>query len=112
GMGAAADELVLTMNRAAEAAVPEAKSLLVGAVKSMSVADARAILSGGDDSATQYFRARTQTTLAEKFKPIVKQATSKAGAARSYDSLAGRMSQFGLIDAKNVSLDDYGTTQA
>lgn len=112
GMGAAADELVLTMNRAAEAAVPEAKSLLVGAVKSMSVADARAILSGGDDAATQYFRAKTQTALTEKFKPIVQQATSKAGAARSYDSLAGKLSQYGLIDAKDASLNDYVTAQA
>lgn len=111
GMGAAADELVLTMNRAAEAAVPEAKTLLVGAVKSMTVADAKAILSGGDNSATQYFRSKTETALAEKFKPIVKQATSKVGAARSYDSLAGRMSQYGLIDSKSASLDDYVTAQ-
>lgn len=112
GMGAAADELVLTMNRAAEAAVPEAKPLLINAVKSMSVADAKAILSGGNDSATQYFRSKTQAALADKFKPIVKQATSKVGAARSYDSLAGKMSQYGLIDAKSASLDDYVTAQA
>jgi hypothetical protein len=112
GMGSYADELVVTMNRAAEAAVPEAKTLLVDAVKSMSVADAKAILGGGDDSATQYFRSRTQTALTAKFKPVVQQATSKVGAVRSYDSLAGKMSQFGLIDAKSASLDDYVTAQA
>lgn len=112
GMGSASDELVMTMNRAAEAAVPEAKTLLVSAVKSMSVADARAILTGGDDSATQYFRSKTHSALTQKFKPIVKQATSKVGAARSYDSLAGKMSQYGLIDANSASLDDYVTAQA
>ena len=63
GLGSMADELVLTMNRAAEAAVPEAKTLLVGAVKSMTLTDARALLSGGPDSATQYFRTKTQSQL-------------------------------------------------
>ena len=111
GMGAKSDELVVMMNRAAEAAVPEARTLLVDAVKSMSVADAKAILGGGEDSATQYFRTKTQGTLAERFKPIIKQATSKVGAARSYDALAGKLAQFGLIDAKSASLDDYVTAQ-
>lgn len=111
GLGAKSDELVVMMNRAAEAAVPEARTLLVDAVKSMSVADAKAILSGGDDSATQYFRGKTQVTLAERFKPIIKQATSKVGAARNYDALAGKLAQFGLIDAKSASLDDYVTAQ-
>jgi hypothetical protein len=59
------------MNRAAEAAVVEAKSLLVGAVKQMSVADAKGILTGGEDSATQYFRTKTEGALCSKFLPIV-----------------------------------------
>ena len=63
GMGKYADELVTSMNRAAEAAVPEAKTLLVGAVKKMSVEDAKGILTGGDDAATQYFRKNTETVL-------------------------------------------------
>jgi len=112
GLGSMADELITTMNRAAEAAVPEAKTLLVGAVKSMTVADAKSILTGGDDSATQYFRSKTQTALAQKFKPIVAQATSKAGVAQSYDALAGKVAQFGLIDAQSANLDDYVTAQA
>ena len=59
GMGKQADELILKMNRAAEAAVPEAKKLLVDAVKNMSIADAKTILTGGDDAATQYFKKIT-----------------------------------------------------
>jgi hypothetical protein len=112
GMGSMADELVLTMNRAAEAAVPEAKTLLVDAVKSMSLADAKGILNGGQDSATQYFRGKTQTTLIDKFKPIVMQATAKTGVVKQYNSLAGKAAQFGLLDAKSANIDDYVTTQA
>ena len=55
GMGKQSDELVLKMNRAAEAAVPEAKALLVGSIKQMTLADAKAILTGPQDAATQYF---------------------------------------------------------
>lgn len=112
GLGSKADELITTMNRAAEAAVPEAQTLLVGAVKSMTVADAKSILAGGSDSATQYFRTKTQATLATKFKPIVAQATSKAGVAQSYNSLAGKVAQYGLLDAQSANLDDYVTAQA
>jgi len=72
GMGKQADELVLKMNRAAEAAVPEAKALLVNSVKQMSVTDAKAVLTGGNDAATQYFKRTTSLPMAEKFLPIVK----------------------------------------
>lgn len=111
GLGYMADELVTTMNRAAEAAVPEAKTLLVDAVKSMTLADAKGILNGGQDSATQYFRTKTQTALAAKFKPIVMQATAKTGVVKSYNSLAGKAAQFGLLDAKAANIDDYVTAQ-
>ena len=112
GMGAQADELITAMNRAAEAAVPEAKTLLIEAVKSMSVQDAKAILSGGDDAATQYFRSKTSDALLKKFKPAVSQATSKVGLANTYNSYAGRAAKFGLISAQEANLDDYVTGQA
>jgi len=69
------DDLVTAMNRAAEAAVPEAKVLLVNAVKSMSVEDGRQILTGGDDAATRFFAAKTRAPLGVKFLPIVTRAT-------------------------------------
>jgi len=112
GMGVMADELVTTMNRAAEAAVPEAKVLLVDAVKSMSVADAKAILTGGDDSATQYFRGKTHGALAEKFRPIVQQATSKVGVTQRYNEFAGKAARYGLLDPSAANIDDYVTAQA
>ena len=112
GMSKYADELVVTMNRAAEAAVPEAKVLLIDAVKSMSVEDAKGILTGGDTSATDYFRRKTSSPLAVKFRPIVAQATQKVGLARSYNNFAGKASRWGLIGKEQANIDDYVTQKA
>lgn len=112
GMGKYADELVASMNRAAEAAVPEAKNLLVGAVKKMTVADARGILTGSDDAATQYFRKNTETALAGKFKPIINKAMLKVKVAEKYDQFAGKGVRFGLVDERDARLDDYITRKA
>ena len=112
GMGDQADALVVSMNRAAEAAVPEAKALLVDAVKKMSVEDAKGILTGGNDAVTQYFRRTTQAPLMEKFLPIVRQATAKLGLAASYNQLAGKASSFGLVKAEDANLEQYVATRA
>lgn len=112
GMGQYADELVLTMNRAAEAAVPEAKSLLISAVKEMSVQDAKGILAGGDTSATDYFRNKTSQKLTAKFLPIVRQATAKVGVAQKYNQLAGNAARLGLIDESQTNLENYITQKA
>lgn len=112
GMGKYADELITSMNRAAEAAVPEAKTLLVGAAKKMSVEDAKGILTGSDDAATQYFRKNTETALAGKFKPIINKAMRKVKVAEKYDQFAGRGVKFGMVDERDAKLDDYITRKA
>lgn len=112
GMGRQADELVLSMNRAAEAAVPEAKSLLVGAVKEMTLDDARGILTGGDTAATDFFRRKTEAKLTERFAPIVKTHTDKVGLAQQYNQYAGAAAQFNLIDKKQANVEQYVTQQA
>ena len=112
GMQRQADELVIAMNRAAEQAVPEARALLVGAVRNMSVQDAKGILTGGDTAATDYFRRTTSAQLTEKFLPIVTQATSKVGLAEKYNTLAGQGAQLGLIDAKQAKIENYVTQKA
>ena len=109
GMSKYADELVVTMNRAAEAAVPEAKTLLIKAVKEMSVQDAKGILSGGDTAATEYFRGKTSQPLAEKFLPIVQKATTKVKLAEKYNQFAGKATKFGLVDEKQANLESYVT---
>jgi len=109
GMGKQADELVLKMNRAAEAAVPEAKALLVDSVKKMSVADAKAILAGGDDAATQYFKKTTSVPMAEKFLPIVKKATENVQLAQQYNKFAEMGSKFGVVKKEQANLEQYVT---
>jgi hypothetical protein len=112
GAGKYADELIETMNHAAELAVVEAKPILVNAVKNMSFDDARAILTGGDDAATQYFRRATSTDLTAKFLPIVKQATAKVELADKYNDYAGKAAKMGLLDKKDANLDQYVTQKA
>lgn len=109
GMGKQADELVLKMNRAAEAAVPEAKALLVDSVKKMTVADAKAILTGGDDAATQYFKKTTSVPMAAKFLPIVKKATENVQLAQQYNKFAEAGAKFGLVKKEQVNLEQYVT---
>ncbi len=109
GMQRQADELVTAMNRAAEQAVPEAKALLVASIKSMSVQDAKGILTGSNTAATEYFRKTTSGQLTAKFLPIVKKATAKVGLAEKYNNLAGKGVQLGLVDAKQAKIEDYVT---
>ena len=112
GMGKQADDLVLSMNRAAEAAVPEAKTLLVDAVKEMTLEDAKGILTGGKTSATDFFRKKTETQLTERFGPIVKATTDKVGLAQQYNQYAGMAAQFNLVDKKQANVEQYVTQQA
>ncbi len=112
GMKKQADELVLSMNRAAEAAAPEARQLLVDAVKKMSVQDAKAILTGGDTAATDYFRRTTQDQLTQRFLPIVKKSTERVGLAQQYNSLAGQGASLGLVKKDDASIETYVTRKA
>lgn len=112
GMGKYPDELITSMNRAAEAAVPEAKTLFVGAIKKITVADAKGILTGNDDAATLYFRKNTETALAARFKPIVGKAMKKVKLAETYDQFAGKAVRFGLVDERDANLEDYITRKA
>lgn len=112
GMRREADELVLAMNRAAEAAVPEAKQLLTDAVKKMSVQDAKAILTGGDTAATDYFKRTTRPQLTQRFLPIVKSATDRVGLAQQYNSLAGQAAALGLVKEEDANIERYVTQKA
>lgn len=112
GLDDEAKQLVTAMNRAAEAAVPEAKTLLVDSVKQMSFDDARQILSGGDDAATQYFKRTSYDKLATRFLPIVKQTTDRTELSQQYNQFAGQAAKLGLVDAKDARVEDYVTRKA
>jgi hypothetical protein len=106
------DDLVTAMNRAAESAVPQAKALLVSAVKSMSVTDGRRILTGGDNSVTDFFAEKTRQPLAVTFLPIVTKETQKVSLADKYNSVAGRISDYGLIKKDDANIQKYVTGKA
>jgi len=112
GFGNEVDELVVAMNRAAEAAVPEARKLLVDSVKKMTAKDAKAILTGGDTAATEYFRRTTDKTLHARFLPIVMRATEKVGVAQRYKEFAQPAAALGLVKAEHADLDEYVTRKA
>jgi hypothetical protein len=112
GLGGQADELILTLNRAAEAAVPEARALFVDSVRKMTVQDAKGILQGGDTAGTEYFRRSTEEQLRRRFLPIVKRATGKVGLARQYNDYAQRGVALGLVKKEDANLDDYVTQKA
>ncbi len=112
GMGRQADELVTTMNRAAESAVAEAKPILLDGIRKMTLADAKGILSGPEDSATRYFRKSSGEAIVKKFLPKVKAATARVKLAEDYNRFAGPAAQFGLIDAKDADLDQYIANRA
>ena len=112
GMGKYADELILTMNRAAEAAVPEAKKLFVDSIRKMSVQDAKGILTGGQTSGTEYFKRSTTEQLRGRFLPVVKKATAKVKLAEKYNQYAEKGVRLGLVKKEQANLDDYVTQKA
>ena len=114
------DDFVATMNHAAEQAVPQAAGVFGDAIKNLSLGDAKSILVGTNNAATQYFRKTTETNLYEKFLPIVKQATAKTGVTSAYKRVmeqAGGSSLFGglgrsLLGAESMDVDAYVTNKA
>lgn len=114
GRGKDIDDLKLGVNRAAEQAVPQAKTLLVNAVNGMSVQDAKGILTGGDNSVTNFFRDKTKAPLGEKFLPIVTQVTDRIGLARQYNEFAGRAQKTGLVQLKpeQAKVETHVTSKA
>ncbi|APW36243.1 hypothetical protein RD110_02640 [Rhodoferax koreense] len=111
GQGKRVDELVTAMNRAAEAAVPKAKGLLVNAVKTMNVSDAKNILTGGDTSVTRFFSEKTRTPLFGEFLPVVTQATQKVGLAAQYNQVAGKAASLGLVKKDDANIENYVTNK-
>jgi len=111
GFDAAVDDLETAMNRAAERAAREAQGPLVSAVANLAISDARAILSGGDDAATQYLRSHSEDALRERFAPVVEKAMRDAGVYRAYEELRSRNRALALLGDPTVSLNRYVTDE-
>ena len=112
GFGRQLEELEVSMNRAAEAAVPMAKNLLVGAVRNMSVSDAKRILSGGDTSVTDFFAEKTRSPLGESFLPVVHRSTVKVGVVDKYERVSKKAQGLGFYRPQDPTVDHYVTRKA
>jgi hypothetical protein len=111
GQGAKVDEFHLSLNRAAEAAAPEAAAIFGDAIRSMTLADARKILEGPNDAATEYFRGRTYVALGARFQPIVAKATASVGATKKYKDLSARVTKV-MPGYELQDIDAYVTDRA
>jgi hypothetical protein len=112
GQGRRIDELETAMNRAAEAAVPEARTLLVSTVKRLSVEDAKRLVTGGDNSVTQFFADKTREPLSQKFLPIVTRATQRVSLAAKYNAVVSKASGLGLLRGQDANIESYVTGKA
>lgn len=106
------DAFVESMNRAAEKAAPKAADSFAGAIRKMTIGDARKILSGGETSATEYFKTQTRTELYEGFKPTISESMRETGVRRSYDAMTGKIPALSFAMPEAVDLDHYVTTKA
>lgn len=107
GQGKAVDEFLQTANRAAEQAIPKAAPIVGDAIRSMSFEDARKILSGPDDAATQYFRGKTSDSLTHAMLPIVSSATDKAGVTRAFKKMIDKAGPAASMLGDDLDVDEY-----
>lgn len=106
------DELSLRMNRAAESAVIEAKPILLDSIRKMTLKDVKDILTGPDDSVTQYFRKTCSPEIGKRFLPKVQTATEKVKVAETYNHVAGQAANLGLMNKEEANLDQFITGKA
>ena len=106
------DNLIVSMNRAAEAAAPKASGLFVQAIKEMTVDDAKGILRGGETAATEFFEKKTSTKLYDEFKPVVSANMNKVGVARAYKDMMEPLKMVPFVQKESVDLDHYVTNKA
>nr|WP_289281643.1 DUF4197 domain-containing protein [Methylophaga sp. UBA5088] len=113
GMEGLANEFETSMNRAAEKAAPQATTILVNAIKAMSIDDAKKILNGGDNAATQYFKQHTGEELRTLFKPTIEESLDQVGSTKYYNQLTDKVADVPVVGKEiNMDLPDYVTEQA
>jgi Protein of unknown function (DUF4197) len=112
GYGPQVDEFVLSMNRAAEQAAPAAKKIFIDAITGMTFDDAKKILSGGNTSATEFFKAKTTDQLTAAFRPVVDKTMAQTGVVQQYHALMGRFDAIPFVQSQTFDIDGYVTGKA
>jgi hypothetical protein len=112
GYGSQVDAFILSMNRAAEQAAPQAKSIFVDAITSMTFDDARRILNGGDTAATDFFKEKTSASLYEAFRPIIDDTLNRVGSVQKYNAMMAQVKQIPFLKSETLEVGDYVTNKA
>ena len=112
GMGKKVDEVVLSINRAAEDAAVKAKDIFVQAIKEMTVTDAINIVKGNDDAATQYLKTHTKAELTRQFKPVIQESLNKVNATKYWEDVVTSYNKIPMVKKMNPDLTDYVTEKA
>lgn len=112
GLGEKVDEVVLTINRAAENAANEAKTIFISAIKKMTITDAINIVKGSDDAATQYLKRTSSAELTAKFKPHIQASLDKVQATKYWDEVISTYNKIPLVQKMNPDLSSYVTARA
>ncbi len=112
GMGDRVDEFILTMNRAAEQAAPQAVDIFVGAIRDMTVVDAYGIVKGDETAATSYFQEKTTDNLYGLFRPVVTDSMARVGVVRSYKGMMERYNSLPFVKKIDLDIEDYVTSEA
>jgi len=107
GYGSMFDDLELKLNRAAEAAAPEARALFLNAIEALTLEDVQAIYNGPEDAATRYFRGKMHAPLSEKMQPIVDRSLAEVGALTSYDTAVGKYKTLPFVPDVKADLTEY-----
>lgn len=112
GYGPKVDDFVLSMNRSAEKAAPEAKKIFTDAIVEMSIEDARKILNGGDTAATDYFKGKTSGKLAAAFRPVVEKTMDENAVAKQYKALVGQAKGIPFMKSPDLDITDHVVSKA
>ena len=112
GFGPQIDELVLSMNRAAEAAAPKAKAIFLDAITSMTIDDALTILNGGDTAATDFFKRQTSTSLYDEFRPVIDQTMQQVGTVQKYNDVLSGVKKLPFVKTETLDVGHYVTDKA
>jgi hypothetical protein len=112
GLGSQVDEVILSINRAAEDAAKSAQPIFVSAITGMNISDAIQIVKGPNDAATQYLAKTTTPELKAKFSPVIKASLDRVDATRLWADLINAYNQIPFVTRQNPDLTGYVTDKA
>ena len=112
GMQKQVDDFIVSMNRAAEKAAPQAAAIFGAAIKDMGIEDAQTIYSGGDTAATEFFKEKTSAQIFKAFKPIISASMEEVGTTAQFNAIMSKYNSMPFVPKKTINIEEYVTTKA